>query len=198
MTTWLHFVGKQYSIKEFIGEAQNYGVSRRISLNQLKNMSWGDRVLLAQKTGEKRARIFGEFFVENIYGLDGQSIVNLFPQITRKQQQYRVRRICGDYLVTGYARVPFSIQEIAKTIEESGEKFPLMIGGEFRHHRLVDLSGIKHSMGFRPFNYRRFLEEVSKRKSEPPQVKGCFYTSPELSGAVEGLLVEVEGYTQAV
>jgi len=69
--SWLHWIGnKYYSIKQFIEEARQIGVSRRVPAKMLKKMKWGDVIFLASKEKNlKNPLVFGYFALERIQGV---------------------------------------------------------------------------------------------------------------------------------
>ncbi len=202
MATWLHFVGKQYYSKaKFKKEAEKHGVSRRISLQMLKKMSWGDRILLAQLDG-KTPVIFGEFYVDRIIGFS--------PEVMEKIQQshsckindlggYMVSRECGDFMAGVSYVVDASIAELvdcAKDAEDAGKP---MVAGIFIERPLVRLKQIPFRQGFRAFDYQAFMEayKVAETRSNGkiPVVYGQFYDYeqlPSLPGT--GEIQEVKNY----
>ncbi len=178
MASWLHFVGKKYwkSPAKFIREAKRYGVSRRISLLQLEQMAWGDTVMLAQWDGSSVA--FGQFRIERVTGLSPEVIAEIQNQYGAEEVDpggYHVERECGSYIAGPGYTTRATITQIGYVIEKLGWTGPLMVAGPFdvlevRYNgpdgqELTErpfrarLKDIPHRMGFRRFDYDRFLAE---------------------------------------
>lgn len=211
--TWLHFVGKTYYTRgTFVREAKKYGVTRRVSLNVLKNMAWGDRVLLAIMDG-KTPIVFGEFRIERISGLSAEAVsalerLGLLQEIIDFGGIF-VKRGCGCY-VTGPTRsTNATIREIVQTLEAlmaSGEledPGKPMVSGKFILHPLVRLKDIRFRQGFRLFDYETFeVAYKTEKEKNPgrsiPAVKGHFYVKglPERENAA-GAVQAVAGYERA-
>ena len=71
MASWLHWIGKAYYTQaEFIAEAREQGITRRVSLSVLSKMRWGDMVCcIARKPGVKAGSVFLEFPITLLSGL---------------------------------------------------------------------------------------------------------------------------------
>ena len=193
MTTWIHFIGQQYySEKSFKAEALKYGVTRRISPLAAKQMSYGDRVLLAINDG-KSAVLFGSFIVETLSGLGEEATQALKDRCTLTQVAQGGRivlRGCGSYVEgpTWHMNSPISFDEIIETATEAGGENKFMLGGEFEDISRVRLQSMRFSQGFRPFNFGRFLMQYAQadeaitrprsvRVTKIPKVKGQFYVT---------------------
>jgi hypothetical protein len=183
MTTWIHFIGQQYySEKSFKAEALKYGVTRRISPLAAKQMTYGDRVLLAINDG-KSAVLFGSFIVETLSGLGEEATQALKDRCTLTQVAAGgriVRRGCGSYVEgpTWHMNSPISFDEIIETATEAGGENKFMLGGEFEDISRVRLQSMRFSQGFRPFNFGRFLMDYARAAvAKLPKVKGQFYVT---------------------
>jgi hypothetical protein len=203
---WLHFIGRQYYTRQsFVKEARQFGVSRRVSLNELKKMDWGDTVLLAIMEG-KSGVLFGQFTIERLTGLSRDASLVLekwFGLEKVNDGGIVVRRGCGEYVTGPEYRINASLAEIAdilQTLKTQGVDIGRpMVGGSFRSHQPVRLADIPHRQGFRMFNYTAFITAVKQAKapgkSKLPAVKGQFYMpQAPLGRARGGLVQEVANY----
>ncbi len=143
---WLHYVGGYYTPKKFLREARRIGISRRASSNIVKNMNFGDRVLLLNWR-EGRPAAFGEFRISRIFfdaDLQAQVVEKLKAEDKIVEDHSggastKVTRECGSYMMGGGASVSDDttsrdIIETAEKIREEegkqGEALWVMIGGE--------------------------------------------------------------------
>lgn len=211
MKAWLHFVGRQYYSKaKFVKEARKYGITRRVSLRDLKQMDWGDMVLLAMRpNGRKTPEIFGSFAIELLSGLSPQASEEL-----RKRFRWRlvdnggrvIGRGCGRYIEGPcYVLENATLREIAMILEELKEQGvdigKPMVGGSFEPHRPVRLKSIPFRQGFRLFDYDRLLQNIGFSLStmqEPVTVSGQYYVKDDKAEdgkePAEGLIREVADY----
>jgi hypothetical protein len=217
MTTWLHFVGRSYykSATRFVREAQHYGVTRRVSLAVLKQMSWGDRVLLAQLAGVSGV-IFGQFTITKLSGFSADGAAAFAKalgdrvEVVTYPAPRRVERGCGSYVVHGEARVrDCTVAEVTAALSGVENVGKLMVGGTFEPldvgwvTPLVDgrvrLKDVPHSQGFRPFAYDEFKSEVvawlHTRPGKVPGLRGFFYAKTDHARAVaDGIAELVDDY----
>lgn len=179
MSDWLHWIGKQYyTTNSFIKEAEKYGASRRISLQQLKQISWGDTVYCAMLDG-KTGVVFGYFKVNKISGLDAETSAKV-----REEHQcnlvdngkYVVNRGCGEYEAGPSYSIDTDIEEITREVEyiEYGEaqKSKPMVGGKFTEMEPIRLLDIPFRQGFRAINGKSLRYEAEQNGNK---VKGQFY-----------------------
>lgn len=122
MSAWLHFIGKQYYyMSRFIKEAQSAGISRRVSLQVLKQMQWGDQVGCAQsEPGLKSPSVFLEFRIETITGLSRavhRDIMEKFPCRVVDLGGQRISRGCGEYITGISIETHASIEDVVSVIE---------------------------------------------------------------------------------
>lgn len=206
---WLHFIGQKYYTRtSFVREAKKFGITRRISLNDLAQMAWGDTILLAIKDG-KSAVLFGEFTIATLSGLSQEATEALrdsYDLVLTSPGGVRIERGCGAYIAGETYAISASIAEIAaklKTLKSKGIDIGKpMIGGTFEPHELVRLKDIPHRMGFRKFDYESFLGALeTARKSckrKIPSVPGQFYVfkNQPASGETEGFVQTVRDYTK--
>jgi len=196
-TTWLHFVGRSYwkDIPKFEREARKYGVSRRVSLRDLKRMAWDDRVVLAQWQG--KAVAFGQFTITRISGLGAEvrdEVLKRYGGWLIDAGGAFVERECGSYYTGPCFVVSASVADVASVIEEKGYTGPLMVSGPYRpltfdllrepaaprlHCRWskdgppfvvrarVVLRDVPHRQGFRAFDWRAFCEAVEEELCNP-------------------------------
>lgn len=204
----LHCVGRAYyTRRRFKVEAERYGVSRRISLKDLKAMEWGDTVLLAIQEG-KSLVIFGEFTVDRLSGLSpeaNRAIAANWPVEKVSDGGAVVRRGCGSYVegATYTFTEPVSLREIALFLEQlkkDGVDIGLpMISGPFYSRRSVRLLDVPFRQGFRAFNYDCFMAAVEAAKANGAKylaVHGQFYVGKEArtETPATGCLQEVHNY----
>lgn len=187
---WLHFIGKQYyTMNAFESEARECQVSRRIALDKLKKMKFGDKIYLFQKARKAHnSTMFGYFTFERILGQIPDSLINelrrenCFVQ-ARDAGEPRagtpVNRGCGSYIMgSAYFLHGIDAPELADKLKEhSAQK--VMIGGTFFGLPHI-ASDIKFQMGFRPFDFDRFIAEYQRLVKLGRQricIKGCWYIS---------------------
>lgn len=207
MKTWLHFVGRQYySRAKFIREAKRYGVTRRVSLQQLKKMAFGDRVLLAMLEG-KSPVVFGSFVIEKISGLSPVASVAIREKFQGEQVSAGgglVIRGCGTYIEGRCFVVSATLQDIVGVLEELKDQevdvgLP-MVGGRFEHQAPIRLKDVPFRQGFREFDYARFISELDRADKLRAVVRGQFYVDGEqgetgdYEGGYGGYVEEVRNY----
>lgn len=164
MTTWLHCVGASYySQAAFIQEAMKYGITRRVSLANLKRMHYGDQVLLAMKDGASLV-VFGSFLIDSLSGLSHEGMeavrAGLDLQVIDVGGKV-VKRGCGEYVEGPTYLVTFDLGVMAEALDQVEDPGKLMVGGRFQSGRLVRLKSIRHSMGFRAFDVEAFSRDLS-------------------------------------
>ena len=220
--TWLHFVGRQYYTRSaFIREAKRYGVTRRVALQTLARMNWGDGVVLAMKEGATPV-VFGTFQVERLSGLSHEAserLRDLYPCEVVPGAGRVVHRGCGSYeeapfiILVRDAPLPEIAQHLMVWKTKGMDIGKPMVGGAFRDHPLVYLRDVPHQQGFRPFDLERFEAAfrvasealTSSGRRRIPTVRGQFYAQPtrivfpyeeeDLCG--EGELVVLNSYRRA-
>ena len=212
MKTWLHFIGRQYYSKaKFIKEARRYGITRRVALQVMKKMEFGDLVLLAMRPTKaaKAPEIFGSFEIEAVSGLSPEASAAI-----RERFRWRlvdnggrvIGRGCGRYIEGPcYVLENATLREIAMILEELKEQGidigRPMVGGSFEPHRPVQLKSIPFRQGFRLFDYDRLLQDTGFSLStmqEPVTVSGQYYVkdgeTKDGTTPTEGLIREVVDY----
>lgn len=208
MKTWLHFVGRQYYSKaKFVKEAKQYGVTRRVSLQQLKKMAYGDMVLLAMMDG-KSPVVFGSFVIEKISGLSpaaSAAVREKFKYEVVSEGGGLVVRGCGMYIEGAKYVIKAALRDVVDVLEElkgQGEDIGLpMVGGRFEPHKLVRLKDIPFRQGFREIDYDKMLSDIgfflsTEGKKVPVTLRGQYYVTNEdiESSEQEGLVEEVKDY----
>lgn len=205
---YLHWIGKQhYTQHRFIKEAKKYGVTRRVSLNIAKQMSWGDKIYCAMLDG-KTGVIFGYFIVDKLSGLSAEMTTQLARTPGTKlvdEGGDLVVRGCGEYTegVTHAIRceLPDIISTLGQmTIDDKDIGNP-MIGGFFQTITKIRLMDIPFRPGF------RIIDEIAlliASTGESNKVKGQFYINnnsqrrPTPNHLKEcGWIQAVEDYKQA-
>ena len=145
MRGWLHFIGTKYypTPTAFIVEAEEVGITRRISVKELAKFAFGDRVVCAmKKRGQKTPVAFGEFRVSGVSGLDSE-VIDRLMEAGKVKECYSlggllIRRGCGSYTAGPAYKTTATIQEIAAAVEELDEELGiktcpnLMIKGKWR------------------------------------------------------------------
>ena len=140
MRYYLHYTGSNlYPEKEFVKEAKKYGVNRCLPLRIIKNIKWGERILLGtyQKKvegidrGDKliggTANVFGYFVVDSINIVASehykeQLALSFKEGTTVDHPMEQVYRRCGQYIVQKRYYIMETIEEVVgriKTISET-------------------------------------------------------------------------------
>jgi len=179
MSDWLHWIGKQYyTMNSFIKEAEKYSVSRRISLQQLRSMHWGDTVYCAMLDG-KTGVIFGYFKVKQITGLDpktSERVRDRYACELLDNGGYAVSRSCGEYATGATYSISADIEEIANEVmnveNEKENKSKLMISGHFNIIEPIRILDIPFRQGFRTINGKSLIYQAENNNRK---VKGQFY-----------------------
>jgi len=136
----VHYVGKGvYEPKEFIKEAEEYGVSRAFPTAFLKGkIEFGDKIYTAQwsKTGVKdfqdrqytetksvgTALVFGYFVVEGVNlpsGVSDYVADSVGASAPTKTKRIKIKRKCGKYDIISVRYTTASMKQIGESIEEA-------------------------------------------------------------------------------
>lgn len=191
MKTWIHFIGKQYyTINQFIREAERIGVMRAVSPTVLKQMDFGDRVMLVQKDGAS-SKIFGYFIFTQITGLKlevitalGDGVIQRMPAMTPMP----IQRGCGQYTVTAQYQIMDSSKLMYVIRNLNNDDFDrIMVGGKFYPLSEIGIStdyvlcNIPFRQGFRRFDFDAFYNETSMSivPARHLKIKGQFYVMKE-------------------
>lgn len=175
---WIHFVGRSYyTIPAYEKEAELYGVSRRVALNMLSGITWGDRIWLAQGDMKKKNRIspivgstvFGSFRVTQLGGLDPWNIDVLkegfdLEEDMESPKNLVVKRNCGIYLIDKRYQTKASLAEIAQFLRDSTEQVSILLL-QGRYESLQPralLPDVTFRWGYRRFNGQDFLAAYNK------------------------------------
>lgn len=187
MKTWLHFIGKSYypTITAFEKEAREVGITRVIPKKTLEQMSYGDRVLLAQwetpKKGKAHALIFGEFYISTVSGI-GQTVLDIFthvyPWTLLDMGGRRIERGCGSYMAgptVAFTQDAPSPGDIVNAVKAAKSDDKLMVGGRYiQHPKKVRMKNLPHSQGAREFDYERWRMAVAAGVPRGG-LSGCYY-----------------------
>ena len=185
--TWLSWVGvKFYSIKSFIQEARDLGVSRRVKPDTLKRMSWGDRIYLATlERGIKAPVVFGHFHLEKIRGirLDEETKERLERETGKRIEvvssdlSLLVKRGCG-YCVDGglYCTTEASVRELTDYGEVEDPEIRGSLGILPKPYPV--LRNLRHFRGYRPFDAEAFHKDLRAwRTSRRPILEDLYYAT---------------------
>lgn len=187
MANWLHWIGKSYyTMNSFAKEAEKYGVSRRVSLQTAKQMTWGDTVYCAMLDG-KTGVLFGYFTIERITGLSKeatQAVLETHECTLTDEGGGVVSRGCGEYISGPSWQTKASLDEIVETVKEVKEngynEGQIMIAGTFIELEKTRLLDIPFRQGFRKFDSNAFYQAV---KDNSNAVRGQFYKNNDTSEA---------------
>lgn len=205
MTTWLHFVGRRYyTLAAFVKEAKHCGVTRRVSIAQLKQMSYGDRIVLAIRDG-KSALVFGCFYLETISGLSDAATAEIYRRFLARvisMGGFPVSCGCGSYFAGATMVVNASVADICAALTCMPDPGKPMVGGTFVGYGPVRLKDVPHQQGFRRFDWDAFGTAVATWKPDGrhkhPVVRGQFYAAPRAfasAPASDGRVQGVKEYT---
>lgn len=176
---YLHWIGKSnYTMNSFAKEAAKYGVTRRVSLNIAKQMSWSDKVYCAMLDG-KTGVIFGYFIVDKLSGLSTEVTTQLEDKYETKlvgESGELVVRGCGEYIEGSTHAVrcelPDIIDMLASAEKEGVDIGKPMIGGLFVTITKIRLLDIPFRPGF------RIIDEIAlliSSTGNSNKVRGQFY-----------------------
>lgn len=193
MRSWLHWIGKSYySIHKFTEEALRVGVSRRVSLDVLERMTYGDIVSCVQKPhGYKSGVIFLEFPIQVITGLSAAAMDKVKDSFDCRIADVGgavVSRGCGSYITGMTYIVDADAREIAGALKEAKEEGAdlgqPMIGCGPEFVQIVPdpqplLQDIPFRQGFRLYDrdaaFRVLLTWTPTGREKRPRLSGQFY-----------------------
>lgn len=179
MSDWLHWIGKSnYTINSFAKEAAKYGVTRRVSLNVAKQMSWSDKVYCAMKDG-KTGVIFGYFSIDRISGLSPYATTLVTSTLENElvdEGGLTVSRGCGGYVTGARYIVTGDLQDIVRIVDDANNECvdigKPMVGGMFQTITKIRLLDIPFRQGF------RIIDEIAlliASTGDSNKVRGQFY-----------------------
>lgn len=191
---WLHFVGeKYYTMKSFKEEAYKYGVTRRISMQNLKKMNFGDIVYLAMMKG-KSPVIFGFFVVDGISGLNPEVVSSVDRELIPINMGGRqVQRGCGSYTEgPSFTARSASVNDVVRAVEASSQKCKPMVSGQFHAVEELRLKKVPFQQGFRMFDAEKAFRDGGGT--------GQYYIhkNDEDEHRMDALLQEVKDYLKKV
>lgn len=137
--TWLHYIGKSYTVENFLREARSIGITRRSPADVISSMQFGDRVVFLRYGGIGKVSAIGEMIVrsitfENEIGSIIGSELEKDGLATFSPGGSLIVRECGSFIIAGTFQVNASLPEIIKKAQElanqRGETLFVMIGGE--------------------------------------------------------------------
>lgn len=212
MSDWIHFIGRKYypTPEAFASESERLGITRRVSREAIKTVSFGDVVHCAMINNRGNAEIFGSFAVTRLSGLSRAEMIKLIieqadsvelPEPDDSEPEL-TERGCGEYIAADPIVADMSIAEIIEAIDgvPDGDKGKLMLGGVFVPHEIVGtLRDVEHRQGIRRFDYRSFAiaRDNLVRNALTPDVAGKFYAGPGEPGQARGEIQAVTKYRRS-
>jgi len=183
MSDYLHWIGKKYyTMNSFAKEAEEHRVTRRVSLNVAKKMSWGDRIYTAMLDG-KTGVIFGYFDIDRITGLSSEALDSVTSAYENEQVAEGgrlIERACGEYSLgathTVASELPAIIDILQEKVIDDRDIGNPMIGGNFHTITAIRLMNIPFRQGFRTFDAGALLHEAAHYHGK---VYGQFYVPLE-------------------
>jgi len=197
---WLHWIGKQYypTMRKFVEEAEECGATRRVALNTLKQMQWGDTVLCVMKHG-KTGVVFGSFKITVLSGMGADYITNCpFEVAINDKGGEVVMRLCGEYITGSSYHINEPLRDIAVDIKKAQEDGidigKPMVGGEFVVMNPIRLRDIPFRQGYRTIDGKKLLEQaqLNEQTNGKRRVKGQFYVNDSTENTPLPLKFEFE------
>jgi hypothetical protein len=157
----MNYVGTGlYSIENFAREAQAIGVNRSFPPALIKNVKFGDKILLAtfkmdenewtENRKRGKATVFGFYIVDGM-GITGSPEVktelrNSLTLTEYEAREYDVNRECGSYRVTSNYTVTEDLPRILEILHEIcvrlGQKVKVFLNGRFVGMPSFDIEGV--------------------------------------------------------
>lgn len=171
MNNWLHFIGRQYYTEsQFLEESSSIGCSRRVALNVLKIMNFGDRVYCAMiRNNEKSPVVLGCFTIEQLGGLSPESTIpihEVYPSQMVDLGGKTVLRRCGIY-TTGpsYIVTNGTLEGIANLLSHEDNPGTLLIQGTWTPlENPIRLTKVKFRQGYRRFNVEKAVADALENR----------------------------------
>jgi len=196
---WIHFLGKEYySTSKFIKEARRLGVSRRVAPHVLRQMRWGDIVLLA-RSRKASCKIFGWFKISTLFAKGLKDLLADRLDIVWTPMNETVDKLCGRYTISACCGLsPFTrLEEVAERITKDHKA---MVGGELvLLSKPVKIRGLTYIRGFRPFCLEKLIVEYEAKLPHCGQYYDSFEPLANLSIPLdhEGMGFNMEAYIKA-
>jgi len=213
MASWMHFIGKNYyrTIHKFRKEAEQYGITRRVSLigAGAANMSWGDMVICLQREGESKSySVFCEFPITRFVGLSEPGRKLLAEDYAMKQtsdEPEKVDKECGSYETEGSWQIQAPLSEMAKKLQGAKKDMDIgkcMVGCypediTWLEKPYPKIQGFTQTRGFRAYNREQYQADlmVKRMTHKRTVLQGTYYTKvekPEEEGS--GIVQPVRDY----
>jgi hypothetical protein len=190
---WLHFVDKtKYFRAGFVKEAEALGIARRVPLDTLKEMQWGEMVTCAMVKGEIGVTspvMFLEFPISHVTGIGAWAVAQFLDMYPCRPFDIGgdliMRQTCVYATGTSY-RVDATLQEVAEYLEtlesEPGAEIGSpMVGCENSEVRRIKtpfpiIRGMTAAPGFLPFDSEKVENAIHNWRSQGkrPQLSECF------------------------
>ena len=199
MQDFIHYVGRKYypMPRDFADEAVRSGVTRRLPLNAIKSMEFGDVAHLAMRI-DGETHIFGYFTIELVSGLSADAIAELREVYGDRVGEMEgepelIERKCGQYFAMPAIHVELSLAEIMEVLDRFENPGKVMIGGAYHDAPNPGIiTGIKHFQGFKRFNYYKYCRAIYA--SADSKVEWDFDGTGQREIISEGKVQEVKGY----
>ena len=199
---YLHWIGKKYyTMNSFEKEAEEHGVTRRVSLQVARKMSWGDTIYCAMLKG-KTGVIFGFFTIDKLTGLSPEALESVTSAYENKQVDEggaTINRDCGEYVLgttlAVASELPAIIDTLQETVIDDKGVTKLMIGGYFQPRRHIRLLDIPFRQGFRTLDAYALLRSASVNNE---RVQGQFYMRDDKATSLFSANITGYGWVQAV
>lgn len=133
---YLHFIGQHlYGKEAFIQEARKFGVRRALPENIVRNLRWGEPILLAVYDKEnKEAEVFGYFTIDKISPVfenpeaEKELLSKLkVVKVSSSGAGMRIDRRCGSYILGSTYYVANTVEEIVDSAKEIKEKYDVKV-----------------------------------------------------------------------
>lgn len=189
MSAWLHWI-EYNTIAQFQKEAERQGISRFVSLRELKQMRWMDTVSCVQnESGLRSGSIFLRFPVQMLTGLTQAAQKRMAEKFNSVPVDFGgaiVHRESGEYITGLTYQITAPLADIAKELDflklEDVVIGEPMIGCYADRVMSVEkpypiLKDIPFRLGFRTYDIEaaRTVIDEYRAKGKRPQLKGQLY-----------------------